>query len=204
METMRFSPLKWHLSYFWCLAFGAVAISFLWATSAHAASGDLIEWVGDISNRWEDATNWEGGVLPAENEVAIFTGTVLGVRNSPVLRSRDEVAGLILSPTWKGTLDFGTGVLTVGWRGVYVGSGRIIAASTTGQLDVNGNYTQTGGIVELPPTNMTVSGSLVVAGTGALTSTGTITFDGSSDQVLALTGGTTIANLVINNTGGGT
>ncbi|MFA6039457.1 MAG: S-layer homology domain-containing protein [Candidatus Peribacteraceae bacterium] len=184
--------------------------SFLFFSHANAAT---YYWVGS-DGRWETAANWstveKGGTggshaVPGASDTAVLSFSGAALR----LRTAASLTKLIIAPTWSGSLTMGSGTLAVSSH-VRVGSGRILGG--TGSVNIGGSYTQTGGIITFPGGrtggNLTLSGSLSITkgATSAysnFTSTGTIIFDGATDQTIT-TGSTATVKFqrfTINNTG---
>jgi fibronectin-binding autotransporter adhesin len=53
-----------------CFSAWMIGCTLLWALSAPAAT---ISWTNDAGGAFSDAANWQGGVVPAENDLALFT-----------------------------------------------------------------------------------------------------------------------------------
>jgi len=106
-------------------ALGALLCSFLWVSSAYAAT---YYWAGNGSdNQWENAANWSTeqkgggttGTAPGASDTADFTysGTTV------TIKSTVSVAGIVISPLWTGSVLQGSGTVFVGSSGVRMGSG---------------------------------------------------------------------------------
>jgi len=189
---------------------GGVLVSFFLVSHAYAADRF---WVGSAngSDRFEDAANWSalpkgagGASVPGASDVAIFSFSGSTVQ----IRSAVNVAGMELNDVWTGSVLQGTGTIAVGSSDFLVGSGRFIGGNAT--IAVTGDFTQTGGVVSGIQSTLTLSGSFSVTAGGvstpSFTLTGTLVFDGAADQSLTLDAATstTIQNLTLDNSGGGT
>src|SRR5574343_653629 len=144
-------------------------------------------WLGTTTDA-SLGTNWQGGVQPGVNDVAIFTGAFNG--NCTI----DDVGGTI--GTWKGmiiTLGY-TGVITqskttvsYGSEGIEVNGGTLTQTSKT--VNNAGKFKMTGGTFNAPATwNQTSQGSSVntidiTSGTYAHNS-GSFILSGSSDAII--------------------
>jgi hypothetical protein len=200
---------------FWFLLSVALAVSSV----AERASAATRYWAGGTSGRWEVTSSWAsiprgpgGASIPGANDLAILNfsgGTV-------TLRSNVRIGGLLLANTWTGSLNLGTGALSVGnlteanGGGIRIGSGRLLQiGGTSGNVTSSGALTMTGGIASFQGT-FTLSGSLSVtdgadAGRPSFTSTGTLVFDGIADQNFTGSGRIMdLNNLTLENSGGGT
>ncbi|PIR48902.1 hypothetical protein COU80_01830 [Candidatus Peregrinibacteria bacterium CG10_big_fil_rev_8_21_14_0_10_55_24] len=188
---------------------GVLLLSLLVFSRAEAANR---YWAGTSSGNWEDTANWSalqkgpgGASVPGDSDVAILS-TSGGLVH---LMSSVRVGGLILAPTWSGSLVQGTGSLAVLSSGIRVGSGRIIGGNAP--IALSGSYTQTGGIVSGIMDTFTISGSLTITkGSGSsystFTSTGAIILDGVTDQTFTVGANVTktFSGITLQNAGGGT
>lgn len=202
------------------LGFAFLFISFfLAAPNAHAAdrfwvgTGSVITAEQVYHTMWENIGNWStvqrgagGASVPGVNDVAHFTKSGAIV----LIRSNIKVAGIVMDPTWSGSLMQGTGTMIIGGNGLRIGSGRLVGGNAP--IAISGSYVQTGGIVKSIMSTLTLSGSLSQtlgssSSNSYFSSTGTLIFNNNyQDQNLTVGAGVyrVYKNLTVNNTAGTT
>ncbi len=189
------------------LAVIAIVTTFLDAPHAFAADR---YWVGAAngSDRWETTANWStlprgagGASVPGTSDQAIFSFSGNTVR----LRSKPALGSLLLSDAWTGSLLFGTGALSL-TSNIRVGSGRLIGSSAdvynglfpgvSVNINMGGNFTQTGGIVTNVQGCFCLSGNFAVQSVNGsnprFTSTGSVSMTVFADKTFTVDTGTTV------------
>ncbi|MDD5623086.1 MAG: S-layer homology domain-containing protein [Candidatus Peribacteraceae bacterium] len=168
----------------WTYLSVSLLCSVLGIAGAEAAS---FYWVGGVQNstQFEEPTNWSsvqrgapGSAAPGSADTAVmsFSGTTVQ------MRSDVNVKGMILNEVWTGSVLLGTGSITVGTSGIRMGSGRLIGPETN-NIALNGDFTQTGGIVRIGDYMLTLSGSMAISADAVFVSTGTVVFDGTTQTL---------------------
>ncbi|OGJ54575.1 hypothetical protein A2880_01025 [Candidatus Peribacteria bacterium RIFCSPHIGHO2_01_FULL_49_38] len=150
--------------------------------------------VGSSANiqEWFDIENWStaeggtgGGSVPGAADVAIFDGKAAS-GHTITLRGAITVGGLIMTPSWTGSIFTGTSTLIIGGSGARIGSGRLVIG-TGAKLGMSGSLIMSGGVISNSLANhrWSTSGSLKHTG-GKFYYSGTILFNNTTgDQTLA-------------------
>src|SRR3989338_4642672 len=125
--------------------------------------------VGSSANiqEWFDIENWStaeggtgGGSVPGAADVAIFDGKAAS-GHTITLRGAITVGGLIMTPSWTGSIFTGTSTLIIGGSGARIGSGRLVIG-TGAKLGMSGSLIMSGGVISNSLANhrWSTSGSL--------------------------------------------
>ncbi len=156
-------------------------------------------WVGNYTASWDDVKNWSttqggfgGASVPGAADVAMITKNNSG--NTINLGKKTTVGGIMLNPTFTGSLRTGTSSVVLGSTGAKIGSGYLIIG-TGSALSSSGTWLQTGGVVYNVRANhqLRLSGGLIIMRRARFRYSGTIVFNGNADQTLAFSGSSTPA-----------
>jgi len=150
-------------------------------------------WVGNNTNAiFNDTLNWsatEGGTggvsAPGASDVAIFDGKAAS-GHVITIKQAVNIGGLILTPSWTGSVRTGTSTLIIGGTGARIGSGRLVIG-TGAVMAMSGSLTMTGGVISNSLANhrWTTSGNLLHLG-GNFYYSGTLVFNNNNqDQTFA-------------------
>jgi hypothetical protein len=173
-------------------------IFFFVVPSAHAANR---YWLG-VNDRWESTANWStsnggaaGASVPGTSDMALL----LGAGTDPLARSNINVGGMLIADS---SLTLGTGSLRIGTSGLRLGQNADLLA-TGRPVSVAGSVTQTGGFVLELSSTLSLSGNLLVNNLddGNFVSTGTIIFNGNTNQTLITDGSQIFSNVIVRNSG---
>ncbi len=141
-------------------------VACIFVTGGSTARANEITW-GNTAATWSTATNWVGGVAPANSltqDTALFNNTTF---NFMPVTATTSIAGITVGngTTTTGTLTFSNTALTLGASGITVnGNG----ANGVGQVNLNNN-------VILGATQTWTNNAYVTANTTAGLKTGTLT-----------------------------
>lgn len=185
------------------------------------------QWTGNISSDWATAGNWCTGVVPTSTTDVIITAGATQmplISTSVVCRNLTIQSGATVTTSAAGTLSIAG---TLANSGTMTNNGTTVFNGITGQqtfsgvttftnltlnngnglllpapISVTNNLTLTSGILNANNFNLTIGGNLTNnASTSALSAgTNTVTFNGSSAQVIGGAFATTFNNLIISNT----
>jgi len=145
-------------------------------------------WEGDVSNEWEERSNWTGDILPS----TLSEVTIPDVTNQPVITSAVAIENLTIdasaditissnSLTVSGSID-NNGILNIG----------------NGTVNADGDLDATTGIIDMTNANANLVLSSTATSLGTLNAAeGTVTYDGGTQNVLV----GTYNNLSISNAG---
>ena len=161
------------------------------ATSLHA---DAKSWTGNVSNQWENASNWSPASLPSIGD-DITISTVASGRYPILSTGTYTIATLkIQSP---GTLTINNGTLNVNNHITIENGGTLnqnggVLSTQNIELETGGTYNQVSGVLKISK-KLENKGSFIATG-------GTVEFTGSGDIGSDFASGTTqFFNVLINN-----
>jgi len=150
-------------------------------------------WIASSSGNWNVAANWidlsNGHArVPTSLDVAVFDTTrsyksTSGSNSNATIDATSNVAGMSVA-NYSGTITQNAlRNLTVGASGFSQAAGTFQAGAN---LDVNGNFTLSGGSFTAPGSgsSFTVAGNFSASGGAFTHNSGTVTFDGSGTQML--------------------
>jgi uncharacterized repeat protein (TIGR03803 family) len=162
------------------------------------------QWTGAnfaVDTNWSDGANWSLGVPPIPGQAAVFTNnaSVKSFTSTVDAGFTHAIGGLDIDGSWGGTITVNSPLSVSGnftlASGTFGGSGAVTIGGTAsqwtgGQIDLgSGGFTNTGVLAV-----DTSGGTLVLAGAGILTNTGTMSEAGKNS--LELENGAVLSNAV--------
>ncbi len=176
------------------LSLGVVGALLLSSNPANAATRT---WTGlGLTNNWNDAGNWLGGLIPGAADVATFDAT--GSKNATI-NVAINVAGINVTSGYAGTVTQAAGIaMTVGASG-FVKSGATFVGGTS-NMTVNGPLTLSGGSFTATIGTLTVTGAVTVTGGTFAAPGGTVTFSGGGGAIVDTGGLVTLNNATFTGT----
>ena len=189
------------------------------STFTTIVESNLAYWDGGGGdNNWSTAANWDCDTVPSSTSVVYFGSNS---NKNCTLTAAVTVAGLIVTGSYTGTIDFNdqnvtiNGDLILEAGTVQLGSGTL---SVTGDLTVGGNGTLDLGsgtsfitgdftlsdsaTVELGSGTFSLAGDLIKLGGTLIAETSTINLNGTGDQEVSFNSSQTLYNIEVSNTQG--
>ncbi|MBI2524302.1 hypothetical protein HYW11_03820, partial [Candidatus Peregrinibacteria bacterium] len=219
MWQQRFTDAKFLLS----------AVTILAMLAPDLALAENRYWKGAVDADWNNIYNWavdenaapNGAAVPAATDIVIFTSNngTKGSGGDVFIKRAVDIAGLVLAPSFTGSVFTGTSSILIGSKsgGLRMGSGRLGIGATATVFSISGSLTMTGGVFGNgnKGNKIRLSGSLLHQ-RGALSFSGHILFNNNhADQTLRITNNPTVSatykyakatlsGITLNNTAGTT
>ena len=155
------------------LVAAAITLALLHSQSTMAATRT---WTGlGVTNNWNDAANWSGGLIPGAADVATFDGTS---SKNAIVNVAVNVGGVSIAG-YGGTITQAAGIaVTVGATGWTQAGGTFVGG--TAAFTLNGPYQLTSGGYTTTSGTMTVTGAFTVSGGTFSAPAGTVSFSGAA------------------------
>ncbi len=155
------------------LVAAAITLSLVHSQSTVAATRT---WTGlGVTNNWNDAANWSGGLIPGAGDVASFDGTS---SKNAIMNVAVNVGGVSIAG-YGGTITQAAGIAaTVGATGWTQAGGTFVGG--TAAFTVNGPYQLTSGSYTTTGGTMSVTGAFTVSGGTFSAPAGTVSFSGAA------------------------
>ncbi len=179
---------------------GAVEVDFIVDANRY--------WVGTAGGNTNDTANWSstdptsctggGASVPGPSDIAIFDADC---DNSATINANLDVVGININTGYTGTITQNTGItVTVGTSNYIQADGTFSGGNSA--IDINGDFTISGGSFTSTSGTMTISGSFTKSGSPTFVANGgTVTFDGSTVANSSIdASGVTFNKIVINRT----
>ncbi len=137
-------------------------------------------WTGlGLTNNWNDAGNWLGGLIPGAADVATFDAT--GSKNATI-NAAINVAGISVTSGYGGTITQAPGIAaTVGATGFNQAGATFVGG--TSAITMNGPLTLSGGSFTSTAGTLTVTGATTVTGGSFTANGGSTTFSGGAATI---------------------
>jgi hypothetical protein len=208
------------------LALSAVKGQALYAggefgTASEKASSHIARWRGAAlwdggggDNNWSTAANWYGDIVPEASNTVVF-GEFSGKDAVLDAAFTGQVGGVVVKPAYAGTVTMNRSLQVSGnlvlQGGAFVQGDHNLTVSCcfsqaggtftggAGTLTIGNAFDLSGGVFTAPSGNsMTVAGNWTYSGGTFSHNSGTVIFNGSGTQNLALDAATTFYNLTVN------
>ncbi|HEX5823707.1 MAG TPA: hypothetical protein VFY18_04530, partial [Candidatus Limnocylindrales bacterium] len=144
-------------------------------------------WTGlGVTNNWNDAANWSGGIVPGAADIATFDATS---SKNATMNVAVNVLGVSIGSGYGGTITQAGGIAaTVGTTGWTEAGGTFVGG--TAAFTVNGPFAISGGSFSATTATQSVSGAFTVSGGTFNAGTGTVSFGGAAATLTVSTADT--------------
>jgi len=159
-----------------------------------ASSTNGITWTnGSGDGLWSTAGNWQGGVVPATGDIAVFNSSAT---DNCAIDANISVKGINIVNGYTGTItQNATKTITVGTEGFVQASGTFTGAD--GGITLNGAYTLSGGTFNAGSQTITANNNWTYSSGTFDAQTSTVSLGGTWAGTIAVSGSQTFNNMNI-------